>query len=99
MDKLNKDAYILVAVDKRSKFPTVKVGSNTTADVAKKRMHRNDGVPRKLRCDQAQTFRAMKKFPLFKSNNIKKIFTPVDDHRSMGVIERLIEKSRLGLCK
>ena len=31
---LNKDAYILVAIDKWSKFPTVKVVSNTTADVA-----------------------------------------------------------------
>ena len=33
-DELNKDAYILVAIDKWSKFPTAKVVSNTTADIA-----------------------------------------------------------------
>ena len=33
-DDLNNDAYILVAIDKWSKFPTVKVVSNTTKDVA-----------------------------------------------------------------
>ena len=33
-DELNKDAYILVAIDKWSKFPTAKVVSNTTADFA-----------------------------------------------------------------
>ena len=31
-DKLNRNAYILVAIDKWSKFPTAKVVSNTTAD-------------------------------------------------------------------
>ena len=63
-DELNRDAYILVAVDKRSKFPTAEVVSNTTADVALKFMQRNisnNGVPRRLRCNQAQTFR-FKKF-------------------------------------
>ena len=62
-DELNKDAYILLAVDKWSKFPSAKVVSNTTADVALKFMQRyisNNGVPRQLRCNQAQTFRAQK---------------------------------------
>ena len=66
-DELNKDAYILVAIDKWSKFPTAEVVSNTTADVAIKFMQRyisNNGVPRRLRCDQAQIFRA-KKIPTF----------------------------------
>ena len=92
-DELNREAYILVAVDKRSKYPTAKVVSNTTADIAIKFMQRynsNNGVPRRLRCDQAQTFRA-KKFQLFcNSNNIKLLFAPVDDHRAIGVVERMI---------
>ena len=61
--ELKRDAYILVAVDKWSKLPTAKVVSNTTADVAlkiKQRYISNNGVPRRLRCDQAQTFRAKK---------------------------------------
>ena len=69
-DELNKEAYILVAVDKWSKFPTAKVVSNTTADIAIKFIQRyisNSGVPRRLRCDQAQTFRAMILFELQKN--------------------------------
>ena len=88
-DELNKDAYIIVAIDQRSK-----VVLNTTADVAIKFMQRyisNNGVPRRLRCYQAQTFR-VKKFRLFcKSNNIKLLFVAVDDLRSIGVVERLIQ--------
>ena len=60
-DKLN--IYVLVAIDKWSKFPTAKVVTNTTADVTNKFMQRyisNKGVPRRLRCDQGQTFRAKK---------------------------------------
>ena len=39
-DELNRDAYILVAIDKWSKFPAAKVVSNTTADTAIKFMQR-----------------------------------------------------------
>ena len=73
-DELNKDAYILVAIDEWSKFPTAKFVSNTTADIAIKFMQRyisNNGVRRKLRCDQAQSFRA-KKFQLFCNSNKNK---------------------------
>ena len=58
----------------------------------------NNGVPRRLRCDQAQTFSA-KKFQLFcKSNHVKLLFSPVDDH---SVVKRLIKtlKRRLGVMK
>ena len=61
----------------------------------------NHGVPRNIRCDQAQGFRA-KKFMIYcKSKNIKLIFAPVDDHRSMGMVERLIRtlKTRLSIMK
>ena len=66
-DELNRDAYILVPIDNWSKFPTAKIVSNTTADIAIKFMQRhisNNGVPRRLGCDQAQTFRAKKKFKI-----------------------------------
>ena len=42
------------------KFPKAEVFSKTTADIAIKFMQRyisNDGVPRKLKRDQAQAFR------------------------------------------
>ena len=62
----------------------------------------NNGVPRRLRCDQAQTFRAKKKFQIFcRTNNIKLIFAPVEDHRAIGVVERMIEtiKRRFAVMK
>ena len=101
-DKLNRDAYILIAIDKWSKFPTAEVATNTTPDIAVKLMQRyisNNGVPRKIRCDQAQTFRD-KKFQLFcQTNNIKLLFAPADDHRAIGVVERMIQtlKRRLAV--
>ena len=104
LDELNKDAYILVAIDKWSKFPTAKVVSNTTADIAINFMQRNISnkwIPRRLRCDQAQTFRA-KKFQIFCSSNNKKLpFAPVDDHRAIGVVKRMIQtiKRRLAVIK
>ena len=61
----------------------------------------NHGVPQNIRCDQAQAFLA-KKFMIYcKSNNIKMIFAPVDDHRSVGMVERLIRtlKTRLSIMR
>ena len=103
-DELNRDAYILVALDNWSKVPAAKVIRNTTADVAIKFMQRyisNNGVPRRLRCDQARTFRA-KKFPFFYgTNNTKLVLTTVDDHRAKGVVARMIQtlKIRLAVMK
>ena len=60
-DENNKDVYILVGVDKFSRFPSAKVIANNKADTIIKFMQThfvNDGVPRNIRCDQAQGFRA-----------------------------------------
>ena len=103
-DELNEEAYILVAIDKWSKFPTAKVVTNTTADIAIKFMQRyisNNGVPCRIRCNQAQTYRS-KKFQLFcHTNNFKLLFAPVDDHRAIGVVERMIQtlKRRLAITR
>ena len=100
-DELNRDAYILVAIDKWYKFPTAKVVTNTTAVIAINFMQRyisKNGVPRRLRYDQAQTFRA-KKFKLFcNTNKIKLLFAPVDDHRAIGVVGRMIQNLKRGLA-
>ena len=103
-DENNKDVYILVGVDKFSRFPSAKVVANNKADTIIKFMQThfvNDGVPRNIRCDQAQGFRAKKFMTYCKSKNIKLIFAPVDDHRSMGMVERLIRtlKTRLSIMK
>ena len=61
----------------------------------------NTGVPRNLKCDQAQAFRVKQLQVFCNSNNLKPHFAPVRDHRSVGVIERviLILKRRLGLLR
>ena len=103
-DENKKDVYILVGVDRFSRFPYAKVVTNNKADTIIRFMQThlvNQGVPRNIRCDQAQGFRA-KKFRIYcNSNNIKLIFAPVDDHRSMGMVERLIRtlKTRLSIMK
>ena len=61
----------------------------------------NNGVTQRLGCDQKQTFRA-KKVQLFcNTNNIKLLFAPGDDHRAIGVVERMIQtlKRRLAVMK
>ena len=103
-DENHKEVYILVGVDRFSRFPSAKVVTNTKADTIVRFMQThivNQGVPQNIRCDQAQGLRA-KKFMLFcKDNNIKLILAPVDDHRSIGMAERLIRtlKSRLSVMK
>ena len=59
----------------------------------------NHAVPRNIRCDQEEGFRAKKFLIYCKTNNFKLIFAPVDDHRAMGKVERLIRtlKSRLAI--
>ena len=104
LDELNRDAYILYTIDKWSKFPTAKVVTNTTADIAIKFMQRyisNNGVLRKIRCGNAQTFRA-KKFQLFcHTNNTKLLFAQVDDQRAIVVVGRMIQtlKRRLAVMR
>ena len=103
-DENDEKVYILVGVDRFSRFPYAKVVSNNRADTINRFMQNhivNHGIPRNIRCDQAQVFRAKKFLINCKTNNIKLIFAPVDDHRAMGMVERLIRtlKSRLALMK
>ena len=103
-DENDKVVYILVGVDRFSRFPSAKVVTNNQADTIIRFMQThivNHGVPQNIRFDQAQGFRAKKFMVYCKNNNIKLIFAPVDDHRSIGMVERLIRtlKSRLSVMK
>ena len=100
-DENDKEVYILVGVDRFSRFPYSKVVSNNKADTIIRFMQNhivNQGVPRAIRCDQAQGFRAKKFLIYCKTHNIKLIFTPVDDHRAIGMVERLIRTLKLRLA-
>ena len=86
--------YILVTVDRLSRFPHAETFHNcdteTAIDYLEKycKLH---GIPRSIRCDLAQAFKA-KEFDIFcKNKNIKLILAPAGDHRSTGMVERLIQ--------
>ena len=99
-----KEVYILVEVDRFSRFPSPKVVTITKADTIIRFMQThlvNYRVPRNVRCDQAKGLRAKNVVLHCKDNNIKLVFAPVDNYRSIGMVERLIRtlKSRLSVMK
>ena len=92
-DENEKEVYMLVGLDRFSRFPYAKVVTNNRADTIIRFMQNHivyHGVPHNIRCDQSYGFRAKKFLIYCKTNNIKLIFAPVDDHRAMGMVERLI---------
>ena len=49
------------------------------------------GIPRSLKCDQAQAFRT-RNFEFFcKDNNVRLILAPAGDHRGTSMVEKLIQ--------
>ena len=59
------------------------------------------GIPRSIRCDQAQAFKA-REFELYcKDKNIKLILAPAGDHRATGMVERQIQtiKRRIAIMQ
>ena len=94
--------YILVTVDRLSRFPHAETFYNCDTETAIGYLERNcklHGIPRSIRCDQAQSFKA-KEFDIFcKYKNMKLILAPAGDHRGTGMVERLIQtiKRRLAV--
>ena len=102
IDEQNNDSYILASVDRFSRYPHAKVYHNCDTDTAIKYLEKYikfHGIPRNIRCDQAQAFKS-RQFEIFCNNhNIKLILAPAGDHRANGMIERLIQtiKRRLSV--
>ena len=94
--------YILVTVDRLSRYPHAETFHNCDTETALDYLERyckQHGIPRSIRCDQAQAFKA-KEFEIFcKNKNIKVILAPAGDHRGTGMVERLIQtiKRRLAV--
>ena len=90
----NNEIYILVAIDRFSRYPSAVVHPNCDASTAIDFLQKYcefHGIPRSIRCDQAQAFKS-KSFDVYcKNKNIKLIFSPTHDHRATGMVERLIQ--------
>ena len=75
----NRDTYILVTIASYSRYPHAETYNNCDTETAisyLKEYVKFRGIPRSLRCDKAQAFKA-KKFEIFcKDNNIKLILAP-----------------------
>ena len=86
--------YILVSVDRLTRYPHAEVFKDCDTQTALNYLEeycRFHGIPRSIRCDQAQAFKA-REFEIFcKNKNIKLILAPAGDHRATGMVERLIQ--------
>ena len=98
------DYYILVTVDRLTRYPHAKVYKNCDTETALKYLEEYcnfHGIPRSIRCDQAQAFKAREFEVYCKDKNIKLIIAPAGDHRATGVVERLIQtiKRRIAIMQ
>ena len=93
---------MLVAIDKYSKFPSVKITKSTGGKSSTKffcsyiDIH---GIPESIRTDQFSGFKGKTMQNYGSDNNIEQKFCPVGDHRGCGLVERTIQtiKRRLGV--
>ena len=93
--------YILVSADRYSKLPTAKVYNNCEASTSIESLEeycRFHGIPRSIRCDQAQAIKSRNFNVYCKDNNIKLILAPAGDHRETGMVERLIQTKKRNRC-
>ena len=92
--------YILVYVDRFSKFPSAQITSSTSAKSIINFLSKYialHGIPRTIRTDQVSGFISKEVREFCHEHNIKVIFSPVGDNRATGLVERLIRtiKERL----
>ena len=95
-----KNKYILLYIDRFSKFPLVKIKSSTSSNTVIEFLQDYSylhGIPNSIRVDHASCF-SSQDFKLFcNSFNIKLIFCTVGDHRSNGLVEKLAHTVKIKL--
>ena len=103
-DGQGREVYFLACIDRFSKFPTLKLVTHANGPNIEKFLNKyigQHGVPRNIRLDQARCLRGNKVELLCAKHNINLIYAPANDHRPIGLVERLIQtvKRRLGCIK
>ncbi len=96
--------YVLVAVDRFSRFPFAMCCSSPSAETVLKFLSEFTllfGLPRRIRSDQGSAFTSDLISQWSQINNVGHIFSPIGDHRGSGQVERLIRtlRTRLGACR
>ena len=85
--------YVLVATDRLSKWPSAMVTTTNTSDKDLKFLDKyitQHGVPLKIHVDQGSVFTSNKFKSVCNSEGIELMYSPVNDHRGTGSVERTI---------
>ena len=92
----NNEHYILAAVDRFLRYRSAIVHTNCDTQTAIDFLNQYcsfQDIPRRIRCDQAQTFKS-RAFEIYcKNKNMKLILSPTHDHLASGMVARLIQTS------
>ena len=88
------EQYFITSIDRYSKYSTAEIVNNASGQNVIKFLNNfiyHHGVPRNIRLDQARCFTG-KKFETFcTENNFTPIYAPANDHRAIGLVERIIQ--------
>ena len=100
----DQDIPFLACIDQFSKYPTVEVFDKAIGPNVIKFLDEYNqlhGVPRNIKLDQARFSIGYKVNNFCKQNNINIVTAPANDHRAIGLVERLIQtiKRRLSCIK
>ena len=90
----DQDIYFLACIDRFSEFPTVEVFEKANGPNVLKFLDdyiHIHGVPRNIRPDQARCLIGNKVKTFCKQHNINILTAPANDHRAIGLVERLIQ--------
>ena len=103
-DEKGNEIYFLAAIDRFSKYSTACIYDKANGPIVLKFLDmyiENHGIPRSIRLDQAKCLVGNQVNTFCNKNNIDIIEASVNDHRAIGLIERLNKtiKNRLALLK
>ena len=85
--------YVLVAVDRFSRWPSAMVCNSNRSDKIIKLLKADivaHGVPRQIRVDQGTNFMSKEVRSFCHKEGIEMLISPVNDHRATGCFERMI---------
>ena len=95
-----KNKYILLCIDRFSKFPSAKITSSTSSNTVIEFLQDYfylHGIPNSIRVDHASCFTSQDYKLFCNSFKIKLIFCTVGDHRSNGLVEKLVHTVKIKL--
>ena len=104
LDDKGSKIFLLVAIDRFSKFPSALISKTTGAKKVTNFLEsyvRIHGLPQSIRMDHGSGFKNNLVQEFCSSRGIKHVLSPVGDHRGSGLVERTIQtiKRKLGVAK